>query len=122
MQSSAVEYNAYNEEEPLRIHSESVGASLSLADAGTTRISKHKRFQETGIIAAILSLTGILALAAVATAVGAMFLEATIFIYICFSCPIILAPVIVYQRSKLERNPSKYWFWFNYCNVKLGVV
>ncbi|KAG7369176.1 hypothetical protein IV203_031919 [Nitzschia inconspicua] len=105
--SSAVEYKAYNEEEPLKIHSDTVGASLSMADSTMeSDAAKHKRFQETGFVAAILSLTGILALSSVAAAAGAMFLQASIFIYVCFSCPIILAPVVVYQRSKLERNPT----------------
>jgi hypothetical protein len=108
MNSSTVEYSAYNGEEPLKIRSDSAGASLSMADAGgMTSLPKHKRFQEIGIIASIFSFTGVLALASVVTAVGAMILQATIYFYIVFSCPIILAPVIVYQRSKLERNPSE---------------
>jgi hypothetical protein len=108
MNSSTVDYNAYNEEQPLKVCSESAGASLSIADTGgMTNLPKHKQFQENGICAAIFSFTGILALASVVTAAGAMILEATIFIYVVYCFPIILAPVIVYQRSKLERNPSE---------------
>lgn len=106
---SAADYNAYNEEvSPLRIHSDAAGASLSMVDtANNNNNAEHQSFQEIGLLAAILSLTGLLALASVVTAAGAMVLEASTFIYICFSCPIILAPIIVYQRSKLERNPSE---------------
>jgi hypothetical protein len=108
MNSSTVEYSAYDAEETLKIRSDSAGASLSMGDAGgMNSLPKHKRFQETGIVAAFLSFTGILALASVLTAAGAMIMEASTFMYIVFSFPIILAPVILYQRSKLERNPSK---------------
>ena len=102
----ATDYAACNDAQPLPIHSDSAGASLSLADANPN-LPKSQQFQEAGVLAAGLSFTGLLALAAVTSSALVMALESTVFIYICFACPIILAPVVVYQRSKMEKFPSE---------------
>jgi hypothetical protein len=106
MATSTTEYAAFNDAQPLPIHSESAGASLSLADANP-QLEKSQHFQEAGILAAIISLTGLLALSAVVSASFVMFLEGTAFIYVCFAGPIVLAPVVVYQRSRMEKLSSK---------------
>jgi hypothetical protein len=106
---SSTDYVQFDEEQQiLRVHSDSAAASLSMADVHPAKQLKSElESQETGIFGSVFSLTGLLVLAAVVTAVEAMYAEGTLFMYICFSGPIILAPVVLYQRSRMESISCK---------------
>ncbi len=89
------------------VNSKSGAASLSFGDANYDGVKHHdaSRLQNTVVITT--SIVGLLALASVGTALVAMYLEGSILIYVCFALPLMLAPFIVYQRSRLQWLPGK---------------
>jgi hypothetical protein len=111
----STDYISYNEEEPtLMRHSVSSGASLSVPGVRKSNSSAVDRVeQQSGgvcdvLIATFASFVGYMALASVGAAAAAMYVEASIITYVAFSFPIILAPVVIYQKSRLELLPSKF--------------
>ena len=95
----------------LPIHSASAVASLSLADAnidGVKLIAYNNNFNKVSIGERIWSwLIGIVAIAAVATSLLAMWMESSLVTYIAFCVPLVTGPMLIVQRKKLQWMPSK---------------
>lgn len=102
------DYTAFDESPAILLQSRSAAASLSFADANFDGVKHHDVTRLQNGVVAMTSIVGLTALASVGTAVTAMILEGSILIYICFALPLLVAPCVMYQRSRLQWLPSKF--------------
>mmetsp|Transcript_4719 Transcript_4719/g.8767 ORF Transcript_4719/g.8767 Transcript_4719/m.8767 type:complete len:318 (+) Transcript_4719:49-1002(+) len=104
------DYDAYSERDDessspsIPVHSGE--ASFSMADVADTADIAANPPPLVVLGATFGTFAGLLATASVVTAAVAMLLEASIFVCVCFSFPIMLAPVVVYQRTRIEQEKT----------------
>jgi hypothetical protein len=88
------------------VQSKSATASLSLADAIYKGGKQHDVNQLRIPVVAMNIIVGIVAIATVGVALVAMYLEGSVLVYLSFAISLILAPYVVYQRSRVQWLPS----------------
>jgi hypothetical protein len=90
------------------LNSKSLEGSISFADTNYDGVKHHDSSQLQSGEVCMTRIVALLALTSVGTALTAMYLEASILVYACFACPLILAPFVICQRSQLQWLPSTF--------------
>lgn len=98
----------------LPINSISAAASLSMADAKYDGVRKKHDINTVSWSNRFLSwAVGLVAVSSIVAALYAMWIEASLVVYIAFVAPLITGPMVLVQRKNLQWMPSKcrnrYW-------------